>query len=324
MLQSRLVERTNLDEVAWNRFVDASPQQYLYYYVWYLDAACPGWAAIIVSEKERWIAVWPLPVQQKAVFRYSFQPPLTQFLGPIFVPFDGERHRQYHYLKTAIEKALEALPPGLLALDLKLHPGVAFFPPFVWAKWEVAPRITYWLPIENSYETLEKRFSTSVTNHLKKARKNGLTIRQADDESQLIALALQEKIYNPVQAAFFKKIWAEVRQKNAGFLLYALDTKGQLCSAAAFILDKNRLIFFALLQDAAFKNSGGNALLVCEGIRRCFERPGTEYFDFEGSMLPPVEQYFRAFNPEMRTYYQVRKYRYPLIIKAFRWLTGAL
>ncbi len=315
---AQLLPRNEIVPPTWDAFVEASPQRYLYYYSWYLDAVCPCWSAVVVTQKERWVAVLPLPIQQKRGFSYSFQPHLTQFLGIIFAAFEGERHSQYHFLKTATEAALDALPKNLLSLDFKLHPGVRFFLPFYWKKFEVLPRLTYWLSIEKSYAELAKTFSSSVSNHLKKAQKAGVFFVETEDESMLVALALVERIYNPEQAAIFLKIWEQVRQRQQGFILQATDPEGRLHSAAAFIRDGEQLIFFALVQDRSLRSFGANALLVTEGIRRCFQTEGIRWFDFEGSMLEPVEQYFRSFNPEAKVYFSVRKERFPWMMKAYR------
>jgi hypothetical protein len=42
------------------------------------------------------------------------------------------------------------------------------------------------------------------------------------------------------------------------------------------------------------------------------KRLGLEVFDFEGSMMPEVESYFRSFGPRMVPYYTINKGRLPL------------
>ena len=165
---------------------------------------------------------------------------------------------------------------------------------------------------------LAKTFSSSVSNHLKKAQKAGVFFEETTDESTLVALALIERIYNPDQASAFLSVWTQVRQRRQGFILQASDPEGRLHSAAAFIRDGERLIFFALVQDRSLRSFGANALLVTEGIRRCFQMEGIRWFDFEGSMLEPVEQYFRSFNPEAKVYFSVRKERFGWMMKAYR------
>ncbi|MFQ5445909.1 MAG: GNAT family N-acetyltransferase [Saprospiraceae bacterium] len=318
MWKSSLLQRNELDDEAWNDFVDASPQQYLYYYTWYLDAACPGWQAIVVEQGGHWVAVMPLPLQRKGSVKYAFQPHLTQFGGIIFVAQEGTRHRYHHFLKTATQHALAALPRDLFGLEVNLHPAVQYFLPFFWEKFEVRPRFTYWLPVDDDFDKLVKCFSSSVINHRKKAQKNGLSIGEGGSPDGLLAIARRERIFGPAEAATFGRVWQAVEKRGDGLLLTAKTPEGAVASAAAFIWDKNKMVFYAIAQDGRHKTSGANALLISEAIHRCCERGGIRNFDFEGSMIETVEQYFRAFNPVAKSYFSIRKTRYPWLFRLYR------
>jgi hypothetical protein len=322
MLNSHLLSRDEIDDAAWDAFVEASPQRYLYYYSWYLDAVCPDWSGIVITEKEQWVSVMPLPLQERWGLRYAFQPRLTQFGGPIFKPVEMERHKEHHFLKTVLEKILDCLPQNLSAFDLNLHPDLQYFLPFHWRKCQLQPRLTYWLPLEESFGKMEKSFSSSVSNHVKKALKNGLAVEESQSTDSLLAIALQEKFFDEKEANTFRKVWEQISLRKKGFLLYALSPEGQVCSGAAFIWDGNKMIFYAIAQGSFFKTSGANALLITEGIRLCFDRKGIRYFDFEGSMIEPVENYFRSFNPEAKIFFRIQKYRHPLLLKIYRRLSG--
>jgi GNAT acetyltransferase-like protein len=321
MWKSSLLQRNEFDDEVWNDFVAASPQQYLYFYTWYLDAVCPGWQAIVVENKGKWVAVMPLPLQRKGPFRYAFQPHLTQFGGIIFGPQEEARHRQHHFLKTATRHALAALPRDLFALEVNLHPSVQYFLPFYWEKFDVQPRFTYWLPVENDFDKMAVNFSSSVTNHLKKARKNGLTVEEDGSPENLVAIARREKIFNLAEAATFHRVWQAAEKQGEALLLTAKTASGEVVSVAAFIRDKNKMVFYAIAQDRRHKTSGANALLICEAIRQCCEHGDIRYFDFEGSMLEGVEQYLRSFNPEAKVYLNVKRIKYPFLYKLYRKLT---
>lgn len=57
--------------------------------------------------------------------------------------------------------------------------------------------------------------------------------------------------------------------------------------------------------DPALRNSGATSLCMWEAIR--FAATVTKSFDFEGSMIEPVERYFRAFGAIQTPYFSVSK-----------------
>jgi len=320
MWTSYLLQRNELEDEVWNDFVAASPQQYLYYYTWYLDAACPGWHAIVVEENGRWVAVMPLPLRKKGGVMYAFQPPLTQFLGIIFCPAPMVRHSYYGFLKNATQKAIEALPP-MAAFDMNLHPEIDYFLPFFWNKFTVQARFTYLLPLDGDFQSLQKNFSHNVARAVKKSQKNSVAVSLASDETILLGLLRKEGIFDEMYGAAFTRVWKEIRRRGNGFILHATDPEGKVFSAVAFILDGERAILYASVSDRDRKSSGANALVVSEAIRRCCEYDGIRWLDCEGSMLEGVEQYFRSFNPVAKVYLNVKRLKYPLLYKLYRKLT---
>lgn len=86
MWHTQRSNRKDIDDAQWNRFAEASPQEYLYYHTWYLDAVAPDWEALFVWYGDRLLLQWPLAVSTKGPLRYCFQPRLTQFGGPVFAP----------------------------------------------------------------------------------------------------------------------------------------------------------------------------------------------------------------------------------------------
>ena len=47
---------------------------------------------------------------------------------------------------------------------------------------------------------------------------------------------------------------------------------------------------------------------------------GIKYFDFEGSMVPQIERYFRGFGGKLTPYYRINKAKLPLeiLLKFYR------
>ncbi|GIV31100.1 MAG: hypothetical protein KatS3mg029_0451 [Saprospiraceae bacterium] len=308
MWETRLWKRTEIDDQRWNAFVDASPQQYLYFYTWFLDAACPDWLAITVSHRGKCFLQWPLPVKRKAFLRYAFQPRLTQFGGPLLAPFEGPNHQRQYLYKVALQHAIAALPK-LFVIDINLHPSLDFFLPFHWAGFEVRPRYTYWLPLAADVKAVEARFSSSTRRNLDKSRKEGCYTRLAESPDNLLMLARQADIFDAGHEQAFRRIWQVLVQHGAGHVLEAFTADGQLAGAAAYVLDGVRTIYLSSALEPELRRSDAGTLLVAEGIAMAC-RNHCQWFDFEGSMIPSVEQFFRKFNPVGKVYWNVSR-RWP-------------
>ncbi len=308
MWETRLWKRTEIDDQRWNAFVDASPQQYLYFYTWFLDAACPDWLAITVSHRGKRFLQWPLPVKRKAFLRYAFQPRLTQFGGPLLAPLDGPNHQRQLLYKLALQHAIEALP-HLFAIDINLHPSLDLFLPFHWAGFDVRPRYTYWLPLTGGMKAVEAGFSSSTRRNLGKCRKAGCYTRLAESPDNLLMLARQNDIFDAGHEQAFRRIWQVLVQHGCGRLYEAFTADGRLAGAAAYALDGVRTIYLSSALEPELRTSEAGTLLVVEGIATAC-RNQCSWFDFEGSMIPSVERFFLRFNPVGKVYWNVSK-RWP-------------
>lgn len=63
--------------------------------------------------------------------------------------------------------------------------------------------------------------------------------------------------------------------------------------------------------DPDLRNSGANSLCMWEAIK--FASTATKAFDFEGSMIEPVERFFRAFGARQKPYFQISKINSPFV-----------
>ena len=67
--------------------------------------------------------------------------------------------------------------------------------------------------------------------------------------------------------------------------------------------------------DPALRESGAHSLVLWEAIQAV--RSHTNQFDFEGSMLPGVERFFREFGALQTPYYAITKGKLSLLHRAW-------
>jgi hypothetical protein len=313
MATARLFPRNEIDAQQWDSFVESSPQQSIYCAAWYLDCVCAGWSAVIVEEEGVWQAVLPLNIAQKMGQQYSLSPYFTQHLGLLTRPEEKPQGRVFGTLKSLEEQAIKGIPEAIKLFQHNFHPSLQYLLPFHWEGFALSPRYTYWLDLSGGLEKVRKNFTKSVTSDLKRAEREQIAVRESEDIAQLSRLLRAKDLIGEKEETTLQRLWQAVRERKAGKVLHALSPSGELLCAAAFLFDKGKMIY--LLSAASdLPRQGANTLLIDHAMGMC---PALQLsvFDFEGSMLKPVEEYFRAFNPEMKIYFQVSRDRMPAMVK---------
>jgi hypothetical protein len=88
-------------------------------------------------------------------------------------------------------------------------------------------------------------------------------------------------------------------------MLFAVDEKERVHSVAYVVWDAGSAYLLMSGSDPEVRESHAGTLVVWEAIQ--FAAGVAPQFDFEGSMLEPVERFFRAFGAEQRPYFHVTK-----------------
>lgn len=305
MFATHLINRKLLDDDAWDAFVAKSPQGSLYSNCWYLDALMPDWQALVVSKSGIWQAVMPLGMRRKFGIVYALQPSFCQYLGVLFAPFEGKIHRIIHRKREVLHMLLNAMPANLRYWSYNFSPAFDYFLPFSHRQCAITPRINHRLDLDRPLSEIAADFSSSVTNHLKKARLAGLLCREGCDAG---TLAEQMCRFGYVRSAAeqnaFIQLWQAARTRGQGFLLEIADNRGEVHCRGVFLTDANKAVFVASALEPACKSQGANSLLVWHAIEYC-QQHGIRELDFKGSMLAGVEPFILGFHPRPEVYFNI-------------------
>src|SRR5262245_16003135 len=143
----RYLENTSIDKAKWDATIDASPNGMVYAKSWYLDIVSPGWQGLA---DENYTSVFPLTHRKKFGISYLYQPFFTQQLGI----FSTES-----VSADAVEKFLSAIPEKFRLTEIQLnHTNKVSRTDF-----SVSDRLTHHLNLENTYETIQKKYSENLT-----------------------------------------------------------------------------------------------------------------------------------------------------------------
>ena len=94
-----------------------------------------------------------------------------------------------------------------------------------------------------------------------------------------------------------------VRQRGVGAIRVAVDESGRAHAGAFFVWDSERLYYLIGGADTELRSSGGMSLVIWDGIKLAGSL-GLR-FDFEGSMIGPIERFFRGFGGTPEPYLHV-------------------
>ena len=123
----------------------------------------------------------------------------------------------------------------------------------------------------------------------------------------------------PYTRDFIRRLDKAAAQNQARKIFIAEDEQGRHHAGVYLIWDDNTAYYLMGGGDPDLRNSGATSLCMWEAMQ--FAATVTKSFDFEGSMLEPVERFFRGFGATQTPYFAVSKTNSKLI-KTYRFLQG--
>lgn len=192
--------------------------------------------------------------------------------------------------------------------------------PFIWDNYKVIPNYTYRIDLNQELSSISAKMSPQRRNELKKAEKDGVVVKRNYDNN--LVLEIINKTFDrkklKVSSRIINKILFEFANNENSFSFIAY--KDELPIAATFCIhDQNTVYYLLGGYDNFNKHQSAGALCVWNSIQLSKEL-NKKIFDFEGSMLKPVERYFRDFGGDLVAYYTVNKARFliEIVLKMFK------
>lgn len=186
---------------------------------------------------------------------------------------------------------------------IRLHRSTASWLGFHWSGFLGNARISYVVSGTSAEVWGSMKGATRTT--IRASARHGLTIRPLAPEELVGAVSLFELhsagkgFAYALDAEQLRSFFATTVSSGCGTVRGAFDTQGRLVGAAFFADDARTRIYLMGAQDESGAKSNAISGLVWNAIDEALHE-GRE-FDFEGSMLPRVEEFARAFGGEQRT-----------------------
>lgn len=275
---------------------------------WWLDSVCgEQWDAVIHRDHNQLKAAYLYAVNKTGWGQQIVMPPLTQFLGPLYqLTASGTRERNNEETDL-LEKLLTGLPP-FSGFESRWQHAYQNWLPFHWQQFHQRTRYTYVLEDLSDPEKLRAGFSEKVRREISKAEKlfHAETADGADDFYRLLSKNFREKkIHVPFSLSWFQKVYGACRANQSGKILLAKDEGGKI-AAGIFVAGDARTVYYLIGgKNDDYGNSGAMSFLFWRVFSEL--RSAGKKFDFEGSMLKGVENYFRSFGAVQKGFFEITK-----------------
>lgn len=276
---------------------------------WWLDAVAPGaWGAVEVRRGNDLVARLPYVTEKRLGLTGLNMPPLTQALGPWLAPSTGKHVHRLSQQKELMTSLIEQLPPCDY-FHQRFHYSISNWLPFYWHGFGQTTRYTYVIESLEDLDRVWDGFQSNIRREIRKARKRVVVRTDPDVERFLDINTLtfrRQGLHLPYSRSLVRRVDASCAERRARRMFFAEDAQGRVHAALYVVWDERSAYYLMSGGDPDLRTSGATSLLVWEAIR--FVATVTKKFDFEGSVIEPVERFFRAFGGTPKAYFRVTRF----------------
>jgi hypothetical protein len=275
---------------------------------WWLDAVALGaWDDVVVVKDGETVGRLPFMRKRRYGLTILSQPPLTQFLGPWIKAEPGEQHTRLAHEYETLTGLIDALPHHDIFVQ-SFHRSMTNCLAFHWSGFSHSVRYTYVLEELNDHDKIWAGFRENIRREIRKAERH-VVIRSIDDIEILIALIRmtfqRQGIKMPYSADVIRSLDNACAARGVRRILLAEGADGAPHAGLYLVWDAESAYYLMGGLDPDRRTSGAMSLLMWETLK--FAGQVTRRFDFEGSMLQPVERFFRAFGARQVQYPQLSR-----------------
>ncbi|MBN1821717.1 MAG: hypothetical protein JXR31_10645 [Prolixibacteraceae bacterium] len=294
----RLLINHDIDYEKWDECVDKSLAGKLYARSWYLDLIAEGWQALVYDDYE---FVMPLPVKSKWGITYLSQPTYCQQTGIFPSPYKNIQEQFADELYNKFRRVSYQLNT--------LNDAAAF------NKFQSTEKTNYILHLEKDYESIYKGYLSHTKRNLKSAQKFKVAVNKGMLHSEYLQVKKQimGNSFSTSDFALLNRIMGFTVSRGNGTIYSAYTNENNLCAAAFFIYDGNRIYYLN-----SFSNAEGKKNMAMYSIidRVISDHAGSkQILDFEGSVIKSIAWFFESFNPVKEKYFYIYSNRIPVIRK---------
>lgn len=298
------------ERIAYESLLERSRQRSVFAESWWLDASTgspDGWRPnLLLDANGDARAAWPLPTRTTAQGAVATGAPYTPFVGPQLP--DREAGVARVSADVDLLRELATMLETYAHVEAACMPELDYWTPLAWHGFEQTTRTTWRIAAGTTPDDVRAGMRKGTRSALTAAERDGLVVDTGTIEELLAAceatFAAQDIADVPARTVL-ERVARAATQRERGEILAVRTAGGELASAGLFVWDDRFTWNLANGRIASSGATGAPTALLWHAIGRALER-GTG-FDFEGSMLEPVERFVRGFGGEPVAYSVVRR-----------------
>lgn len=274
---------------------------------WWLNLVSPdNWGEVFVEENEKVIARLPFVKDGSSIV----MPELTQTLGIWFSPEIIEKeigNSQYTKQKKIINELIGKLSQQK-NIHITLDSSNSYILPYRWLGFRYVPTFSYRIDDLSNFDFVYNNYSKHAKRDIKSAQKK---VHLMENPTADLFLDLLDKTFEkqnratPGERDKHKKIIETAVNRNNGKILIAVDDEGNKHAGSFLLYDEKVCYYLMSGHDYNFRNSYAQSFILNESIR--FASTVSKVFDFEGSNIEGIENFFKQFGGKMIVNYEVIK-----------------
>lgn len=279
---------------------------------WWLDAVCGenNWGVHVLEKSGQLLGAMPYYIENRNGFEIITKAHHSQNNGIIVsyqpnMKYVARIERQEEVINEMCDY-IEDLKVD--KYEQQYHYSFTNCLPFKWRGYNEMVRYTYVIEDTSDMNKICADFKYIVRNEIKKAEKF-VTIKENLDINKFYEINKlsydRQGIEVPFSLKFLHRLEEACIAHECRKILYAVDDEGNIHSVAYLVWDNESLYFLINGSDTEFRYSQSNSLLIRESIRVAHNLG--KKFDFEGSVLQPVEHIFRSFGAIQKLYFRIYK-----------------
>lgn len=280
---------------------------------WWLDAVCgkDNWDVYVVEKGGIYVAAMPYYFENRDGFKVITKAKNTQNNGIIIrYPSEQKYTTKLGYEEAIINEIIDYIEElGIDKYEQQYHFNFTNWLPFFWRNYKEITRYTYIIDDTQNMSTVEENYSSNVRKNIRKAQKlvhlyeDELSVDKFYEINQMSFERQGKEI--PYSLEFVKRVFENGKKNNAVKILAAEDEKSRIYSVAFLVWDNESVYYLLNGTNPEFKNSQANCFLIHESIKLASNMG--KRFDFEGSVIKPIEKAFREYGGLRKPYFRIFK-----------------
>ena len=301
----------------------------LFHQPWWLDALASAngssWdVALSRSNDGNIIAAWPYFSGLKLGMNISLSPVLGSYLG-IWIDYPEENWKEetrQSYQNNIVKDLLPQLPEFYL-MKQNFTPTFDNWKELYWAGYDQTTYYTYVLDNIKDHESVFAGFKSNLRNSIKKL---GYTFSIGETNDLAVFYEINKKSWSvqegkiPYTLDYLQKLDDALINNGNRYIRLIKDANNNIVAGAYIVRDNHTAYNLMLGTDPNHRHSRAAEILLWDVIQEMSQY--VDRFDFEGSMIEGVSQFFKAFGGKQQPYSVISKSKNKWIGIAARLFAG--